>query len=629
MSIVVSSNYSASGTNYSYQSDDGDLISGFRPIGQAVEEHDHTTTRGLGPQDDRVFSFGTTRDLAIVHISAGLAANTALTNAIIGTPVVATIPADTTVISHKTASGDLVFLANDGAGNSWEYFRFDTSADILVFNEASSDIDFRFEGNGNANLLVLDAGTDSIGLGDASNPTTMIHVNAAFTPTSGAGSILYMPADITGLADNNVHLIRLANTTIVEAGSGTHTRISALDITAPTITDNAGGTTDTATVYISGAMSTTVSGRNKALWVDAGVSEFGGNITPDVSDGAALGTTTLMWSDVMLASGAVINFDAGNDTLTHTSGTLTHSGAWVNTGDLAVNGGDLTSTATTFNLLDTTVTTLNLARAAGAVNTGTTVTGGLLWTFGNLSTSTVFQINSLGASGFVAFDLAVEGGTADFDTRIIRATGANGAFNINNRGTGSIIFQTNLTTAFTIASGGNGTLVGDLTVSGGNVALGVATSQLGTLQFNGNTSGTITMNSAAAAGTWTFTLPPDDGDAGEQLQTNGSGVTTWEAASSRSAVKNFVGVLDPMEALRRIVAHPIRTWHYKPEVQRVGGDYASLFAGPVAEDDPWAMKHGGNIFNEINAAGHAFAAIQALEQENHSLRERVALLEAR
>ena len=59
MSIVVSSNYSASGTNYSYQSDDGDLISGFRPIGQAVEEHDHTTTRGLGPQDDRVFSFGT------------------------------------------------------------------------------------------------------------------------------------------------------------------------------------------------------------------------------------------------------------------------------------------------------------------------------------------------------------------------------------------------------------------------------------------------------------------------------------------------------------------------------------------------------------------------------------------
>ena len=32
-----------------------------------------------------------------------------------------------------------------------------------------------------------------------------------------------------------------------------------------------------------------------------------------------------------------------------------------------------------------------------------------------------------------------------------------------------------------------------------------------------------------------YTLPPDDGDAGEQLQTNGSGVLTWEAAGAGSA----------------------------------------------------------------------------------------------
>ena len=46
-------------------------------------------------------------------------------------------------------------------------------------------------------------------------------------------------------------------------------------------------------------------------------------LSPHASDGLALGTSSLMWSDLFLASGAVINFDNGNLTLTHTSNTLT------------------------------------------------------------------------------------------------------------------------------------------------------------------------------------------------------------------------------------------------------------------------------------------------------------------
>lgn len=40
------------------------------------------------------------------------------------------------------------------------------------------------------------------------------------------------------------------------------------------------------------------------------------------------------------------------------------------TGDLAVNGGDITTTATTFNLLNTTATTMNFAGAATTLNIG-------------------------------------------------------------------------------------------------------------------------------------------------------------------------------------------------------------------------------------------------------------------
>jgi hypothetical protein len=73
----------------------------------------------------------------------------------------------------------------------------------------------------------------------------------------------------------------------------------------------------------------------------------------------------------------------------------------------------------------------------------------------------------------------------------------------------------------------NGALVGGFDTTG--LFAGLAGTLTGTLKFNGATSGTVTVQSAAAAGTWTLTLPTTDGDANEFLQTNGSGVTTWAA----------------------------------------------------------------------------------------------------
>ena len=46
-------------------------------------------------------------------------------------------------------------------------------------------------------------------------------------------------------------------------------------------------------------------------------------VSPGSNDGQALGTTSLQWSDLFLASGAVININNGNWTATHSSGVLT------------------------------------------------------------------------------------------------------------------------------------------------------------------------------------------------------------------------------------------------------------------------------------------------------------------
>jgi len=66
-------------------------------------------------------------------------------------------------------------------------------------------------------------------------------------------------------------------------------------------------------------------------------------LTPSANDGAALGTTALSFSDLFLASGAVINFNAGDVTITHASDLLTLAG-----GDLRVTtaGGDAASVVT-------------------------------------------------------------------------------------------------------------------------------------------------------------------------------------------------------------------------------------------------------------------------------------------
>ena len=375
--------------------------------------------------DDILLRLGTTGDQVALNRSTSLGANTALTSVLIGTTVVAAIPANSLILSNITANGDQVFVALFGGTVSTEWMRADTSAGLVVFNEASADIDYRWESSSNSSIFVIDGGENAVAIGGSivSGAAMTFKNDDARTLITAVGGVIHMPT----------------LTYTDSGGARTVALVQAAFFGIPTFTNasNAVTGTDTSTVYIAGEP---VAGTN--------------------------------------------------------------------------------------------------------------------WTATRL------------------YALFVDAGTVRID---------------------------------------------------GTLQLGLAGNTTGVMNFQGVTSGVVTIQALAAAGTYTLSLPPDDGEASEQLQTDGSGVLTWEAAASTRDVKNIFGRLDPGEALARLLGVPVHRWTYKRGQRGVGGDYETEFVGVVADEAPWAMKHQGRHFNEINAFGHTVAAIQALYDEIAGLTQRLAL----
>lgn len=163
-----------------------------------------------------------------------------------------------------------------------------------------------------------------------------------------------------------------------------------------------------------------------------------------------------------------------------------------------------------------------------------------------------------------------------------------------------------------------------------SLTLGTAGTTLGSLILSGNTSGTVTIRPLAAAGGYTLTLPPDDGDNGEQLGTNGSGVLDWAAAGSLPGFKNVLGPILPADALQALVGLPIHRFRYKRPEEVEGkitttGDYDTEYVGVMATEAPFLMHHSGRILNPINALGYLLGAVQALHDELQALKAQPAV----
>lgn len=218
-------------------------------------------------------------------------------------------------------------------------------ANKLVFNVLTGQFD------------LVGSGSSSSGTVTSVSVVTSSGVSATVATATTTPALTFTLGVITPTSVNGLTLAAQAVGFTIAGGSTSKTLTVPLDATV--------SGTNTGDQTLAG-----LGGANTALSNLASVA-INTDLILGSSDGGALGSTSKMWSDLFVASGAVLNFNNGDVTITHSADTLTVAG-----GNLVGLGA---TTATTFNGLAITANGTNtLAITAGktlTVSNDATVSG--------------------------------------------------------------------------------------------------------------------------------------------------------------------------------------------------------------------------------------------------------------
>ena len=98
----------------------------------------------------------------------------------------------------KANDGTAAITVADSSGAVKITTAFEVDGSTFIFNESSADVDFRFEGNGDANLLFGDAGNDRIGIKTAT-PAYSLDINASDAVALPSGNTAARPTAAAGI----------------------------------------------------------------------------------------------------------------------------------------------------------------------------------------------------------------------------------------------------------------------------------------------------------------------------------------------------------------------------------------------------------------------------------------------
>ena len=412
------------------------------------------------------------------------------------------------IIDAQKSDGTSVFIvSNTGISGSHTKLVDGTSAFIAGTNVTVT--------TGSTGAITISAAMNAGALVGGSDTQLQFNDGGAFGGDSG---LTYNKTTdtLTGVSGSFFSLSTSGNSSVggaltVTGASTLNGNVTVGDASADTVTVNGTTTFAGAAVTTTFAGDVAVNGGDMTSsaatfnLVNSGVTTLNlGGAATAVAIGAATGTTTvnngLTVTGAATLNGNVTVGDASADTVT-VNGTTTFAGSGVTTtfaGDVAVNGGDVTSSATTFNLLNATVTTLNLGGAATAIEigaaTGTTSINNDLTVDGNTTLGNAAS-DSLTVNGAATFNQGLSGSLTKLSdgssyliggSNISIVTGSNGAVTI------STTADITSVTAGTGLTGGGST--GDLTlgINDSVVATVSGTTFTGAVKFNAGLSGSLT-----------------------------------------------------------------------------------------------------------------------------------------
>ena len=298
----------------------------------------------------------------------------------------------------------------------------DNSAGTLTFASSS----------GTGLAISANAGSDTLTFSLNAVPNSSL-ANSAVTVTAG-----------NGLANGGS--VSLGGSTTLNVGAGTHITVNADDVAVNT-------TTLTPAIWAaSGSYTGSIfSGITGDVTISAaGVSAIGSGVivNADVNASAAIEYTKINFAGSSFVSASSLSSPGQGEVVLTTNGVAgstidlglqsSDSPQFVGltlTGDAAVNGGDITTSATTFNLVNSNATTVNFAGAATTINigdaSGTTTFNGNAIVQGNFTVNgTTTYINTQDLYVEDKFILLASGSASAGDGGIIIDRGSDSDGNI-------------------------------------------------------------------------------------------------------------------------------------------------------------------------------------------------------
>jgi hypothetical protein len=192
-----------------------------------------------------------------------------------------------TSMDVSDGSEDVRFVIQTILGGATETSRIELIPSETVINQDSKDIDFRVESDGNANMLVVDAGNNKVGIGTAS-PDNLLQLEFADGSNTTAGNI----------ADESVTGLVLTNTTNSN-GNGTMIKMESNSGSNATAIGHIQGDADSASMAFYTEMDGTFAERLRitdAGAVGIGTTSPNGNVEISGSNGAELDLSSVKTS---------------------------------------------------------------------------------------------------------------------------------------------------------------------------------------------------------------------------------------------------------------------------------------------------------------------------------------------